>query len=92
MSISYIHVIRIVWDERKRQANLAKHGMDFADLDLEFFEEADIGPVRDGRLLAIGRLQGLIAVVFVTLGTEGLSIVSMRPASIRERRDRGERI
>ncbi len=28
----------IVWDEPKRKANLAKHGMDFADLDAEFLQ------------------------------------------------------
>jgi uncharacterized protein len=32
--------MRIVWDEPKRQANIAKHAMDFADLDAEFFLEA----------------------------------------------------
>jgi len=26
----------IVWDEIKRQSNLAKHGLDFAALDLDF--------------------------------------------------------
>lgn len=66
--------------------------MDFADLDLEFFEKADIGSARDGRLLAHGRLNGWIAVVFVTLGSEALSIVSMRPASVRERRELGKGI
>jgi uncharacterized DUF497 family protein len=36
--------------------------------------------------MAIGRLQdGTIAVVFAVLGTEGISLVSMRPASRKER-------
>ena len=29
--------MRIVWDEAKRLTNLAKHGLDFADLDAELF-------------------------------------------------------
>ena len=36
--------------------------------------------------MAIGRLgDRTIAVVFATLGTEGVSVISMRPASERER-------
>jgi uncharacterized DUF497 family protein/uncharacterized protein (DUF4415 family) len=32
--------VKIVWDEPKRLANLEKHGLDFADLDEAFFENA----------------------------------------------------
>lgn len=36
--------------------------------------------------MAIGRLaDGTIAVVFATLGTEAVSVISMRPASRKER-------
>jgi uncharacterized protein len=35
--------VKIVWDEPKRLANIAKHGgLDFADLDEEFFEQSMI--------------------------------------------------
>ena len=34
--------MRIVWDEPKRLANLARHGMDFAMLEEEFFENATV--------------------------------------------------
>lgn len=78
--------MNIVWDEIKRRANLDKHGMDFADLDVTFFESAVIVPSRSGRLVAIGRLNGPTAVVFAPLGTEAISIVSMRAASVTERR------
>jgi uncharacterized protein len=30
--------MKIIWDEPKRLANIASHGMDFADLDEAFFE------------------------------------------------------
>ncbi len=79
--------MRIVWDEPKRLANVARHGMDFADLDEAFFEGSVIVPAKSGRLIAVGRHHsGTILVVFVALGTEGVSVVSMRPASRKERR------
>lgn len=76
----------IVIDPPKRLANLDKHGMDQADLTVEFFEAAMIMPAKQGRWMAIGKLSGrTIAVVFTTLGTEAVSIISMRPASKTER-------
>jgi uncharacterized DUF497 family protein len=79
--------MRIVWDEPKRIANIENHEMDFADLDEAFFESSVIVPGKLGRLIAVGRHHsGVILVVFVMLGTEGLSVISMRPASRKERR------
>ncbi|HEV2514164.1 MAG TPA: BrnT family toxin [Devosia sp.] len=77
----------ITYDEPKRQSNIAKHGLDFASLTLEFFEAAMILPAKDDRALAIGELDGqiVVAVVFRALGVEALSIISMRPASRKER-------
>ncbi|KAB2761731.1 hypothetical protein F9L00_12690 [Brucella anthropi] len=78
--------MKIVWDEPKREANLVKHGMDFASLTIEFFEASTIIPAKRGRLQAIGRLaDGTIVVIFVTLGTEALSVISMRSARKDER-------
>jgi uncharacterized DUF497 family protein len=78
----------ITWDETKRRSNLAKHGLDFADLDYEFFATALVAPSRDRRLIAIGAFRGelIVAVVFQLRGSEALSIISMRPASRKERR------
>jgi len=78
----------IVWDEPKRQQNLAKHGLDFADLDLEFFLAARVRPVRHRRTMAVGEFDGqiVIAVIFDPLGSEAISLISMRPASRKERR------
>lgn len=76
----------IFWDEPKRQINLARHGLDFADLDEWFFLEAVTVPAKGNRHMAIGRLNdGTIVVVFAYLGTEGVSVISMRPASRKER-------
>ena len=82
--------MKIVWDENKRRSNLAKHGLDFADLKLEFFESSTIYPAKLGRSLAIGEFDGemVAAVIFRPLGQEALSVVSMRPASLKERNQR----
>ncbi|KAA0699627.1 hypothetical protein DTW90_09700 [Neorhizobium sp. P12A] len=78
--------MRILWDEPKRLANLDKHGLDFVDLDLEFFFTAVVRPAKMGRLMAIGRLgNGVIVVIFVRLDSEGLSIISMLAARKTER-------
>jgi uncharacterized DUF497 family protein len=84
--------VKIVWDEPKRLANLAKHGLDFADLNEAFFENALILPSYGKRWAGIGRnIRGVIVVVFVRLGKEAVSIISMRPASKSERRLYAER-
>jgi len=76
----------IVWDEPKRLINLAKHGLDFADLNDSFFLTSLVVPAKQDRHMAIGRLaNGTIVVVFAVLGTEGISVISMRPASWKER-------
>ena len=76
----------IFWDEPKRLANISKHGFDFADLDEAFFLSAVNVPVKFNRQMAIGRMfDGTIAVVFSLLGSEGLSVVSMRRADRNER-------
>ncbi|MCE7027423.1 BrnT family toxin [Jiella avicenniae] len=80
--------MRIVWDEPKRYANIAKHGLDFRSLTTEFFEAAVTAASRDGRFLAIGPLEpsSTVSVVFKPLGSEAVSVISMRPASPGERR------
>jgi uncharacterized DUF497 family protein len=40
--------MKIVWDEPKRLINLAKHGLDFADLDTNFFSEAALRQIAFG--------------------------------------------
>ncbi|HEV2155987.1 BrnT family toxin [Bradyrhizobium sp.] len=78
--------MKIVWDEPKRRANLDKHGMDFADLNEAFFDNALVLAGYRNRWRAIGiNIRGVISVIFATRGTEGVSIVSMRPASKKER-------
>lgn len=79
--------MKVVWDEPKRRHNIAKHGLDFASLTVEFFENARIEDAKSGRFLAVGEFEGvtIIAVVFRPLGSEALSIISMRRANKAER-------
>jgi uncharacterized DUF497 family protein len=81
--------VKITWDEPKRLANLEKHRLDFADLNETFFDTALVLPSHNStkRWVAIGvNIRGVIVVVFARLGREGVSIVSMRPASRNERK------
>jgi uncharacterized DUF497 family protein len=79
--------MKIVWDEPKRLANIDKHGLDFADLNETFFEGALVLPSHHKRWIGIGKnMRGVIVVVFVVLGEEAVSLISMRPASKNERK------
>ncbi|NEU13763.1 hypothetical protein G3T14_16720 [Methylobacterium sp. BTF04] len=83
----------IVWDELKRETNLAKHGLDFADFSTRFdFEAAvqvDANAVASGpaRFKLIGEFEGrlVVAAILAPLGTEALALISLRRASRRER-------
>lgn len=83
----------VVWDEPKRTANLAKHGLDFADARERFrFEDAVILPSYAGsdgraRFVALGELDDrLVAAIISPLGSEAIALISLRPASRKERR------
>ena len=66
---------------------MKKHGLDFALLNAEFFLDSTIEPAKVGRLKAIGRIAAwVVSVIFVRLGSEGISVISMRPANPDERR------
>ena len=79
--------MEIVWDEPKRLANIEKHSLDFADLTEAFFADGLFLPSKKGRWKGIGAsTRGVICVVFAKLGSEGVGVISMRPASAIERR------
>jgi len=79
--------MKIVWDESKRLANLDKHGLDFADLNETFFDAALVLPSHTKRWRGIAKnMRGVIVVVFVILGKEAVSVISMRSASRYERK------
>ncbi|MGH6797419.1 MAG: BrnT family toxin [Roseiarcus sp.] len=80
--------MKVLWDESKRLTNLAKHGLDFADLDTDFFAAAMVSRGERNRFVAVGEYQTgiIVTVVFKPLGVEALSVISLRPASRKERR------
>ena len=79
--------MEILWDEPKRLINIERHALDFRDLDYTFFLRAKIGPAKKGRLRAVGWLaDSTIVVIFITLGAEAISVISMRPANRKERK------
>jgi uncharacterized DUF497 family protein len=79
--------MQITFDEAMRRTNLVKHRLDFADLTLDFFKAALIFDAAQDRYMAVGEFQDriIIAVVFKPLGSEALTVISMRPASRKER-------
>ena len=84
--------MKIIWDEPKRLANIEKHGFDFADVMFFRWESAVIKPARPDsagrrRMKAVGYFDDSITVViFATLGTEAMSVISFRLANARERK------
>ncbi len=82
---------RLSWDETKREENLAKHGLDFADAGevLDSLYRLDIPVVRNGesRLQSISYALGFLAVLTVVhTGRDGATrIISFRRASKLER-------
>lgn len=79
--------MKLVWDERKRLANLTKHKLDFADVIFFDWEGCHISKAHSGRSKAVGRFRdGTSVVVYATLGTEAMSVISFRPASAKERK------
>lgn len=78
---------RLDWDETKRLANLAKHGLDFADAGLVLGSRyrLDIQVVRndESRTMSFSYVMNRLAVLTVVhVDREGIvRIVSFRPAS-----------
>jgi uncharacterized DUF497 family protein len=78
------------WDETKRQANIAKHGVDFFDAMQVLYDMPAM--VEDGRhnygerrCLAIGKGAGRVLVVVFTVRGGVFRIISARKANARER-------
>jgi uncharacterized DUF497 family protein len=83
--------MRIVFDEPKRIASLNQHGLDFADFESFEWDSAALTAARhvpgtSRRYKAAGWLNGkAVSAVFSLLGTEAVSLISLRPANKKER-------
>ena len=78
------------WDEAKRQANLAKHGVDFADADNFDWMNADVGederfPYGEPRLVATGPIGTRLHVLIFTVRGGARRIISLRKANKRDK-------
>ncbi len=84
----YIMTMRYEWDERKRLANLKKHGLDFFDVYIVFGSSHVITPSlheSEERFLAIGTFEGRFVTVVYTMRAEAMRIISFRRARYEER-------
>ncbi len=80
------------WDQQKNQANIAKHGLDFADaprvfrlpLRISLDERQSYG---EARWIGIGMLDGrVVVVVFAEPDEQTIRIISLRKALPYERK------
>lgn len=81
--------MRYEWDERKRQTNLEKHGLDFIDTPLVLeAEEKAVFPARyeqKERFKVIAQVEATYLVVIYTKRNSKIRIISFRPAKRKER-------
>ena len=81
--------MKIVWDEAKRDANLRKHGLDFADAEQVFAgitctiedRRFDYG---ERRFITLGLLHDTVIVMAHTETRATIRIISMRKATRNE--------
>jgi uncharacterized protein len=77
------------WDEAKRRANIAKHGIDFTLMVLFEWGTAIIIPDDchdEKRSIAIGVLQNRVRVAAITYRENKVRIINLRKANRREQR------
>ena len=75
------------WDEGKRRANLANHGVDFTRMDAFEWDTAVVDPETDHdepRWTAKGFIGRVLHVVVFTERGDDLRIISLRKATRRE--------
>lgn len=77
------------WDERKRRANVKKHGIDFIDVPQVFDGDVVLLPDErfdygETRFIGIGILKSQVVVVAYTERDENIRIISARKATKNE--------
>jgi uncharacterized protein len=85
------------WDEVKRRANYAKHGLDFRDAAKVFqgitlTAEDDRQDYGEKRLISLGLLEDVVVVVVYTERSQRIRLISMRKANQKERQAYEEKI
>lgn len=86
----YTSYVRFEWDETKRKANIAKHGIDFPDVSEMFSSLMLVGPdsrkdYGETRKIGFGFIRGrLMVVAFTEREPNSIRIISARKANKRE--------
>jgi uncharacterized DUF497 family protein len=81
--------MKFTWHEPKRQQNLRKHGLDFADAHRVFdgplltFEDLREG-YGEQRMIAVGMLDYLVVLIVHVESADEIRIISMRKATHHE--------
>lgn len=78
------------WDEKKREASIAKHGVDFLlveefDWDTAFETIDDRKDYGEERWVALGCIKKRLHVLVYTLRTDCIRVISLRKANKQER-------
>jgi uncharacterized DUF497 family protein len=82
--------VRFEWDEAKRKANIAKHGIDFRDVPEMFTSLMLVGldnreDYGKSRKIGFGFIRGrLMALAFTEREPDSIRIISARKANTRE--------
>ena len=81
--------MRFEWDEKKRQGNLKKHGIDFADLEQLFLGVTltildDRFDYEEDRFVTFGLMNGVVLVVAHTEENDVMRVISARKATRNE--------
>ncbi len=79
------------WDERKRVANLEKHGLDFVDADLVYESELKVTRTsekggNEARFVDYALVENMLLGLIYTVRYEAVRVISFRPANRNERR------
>lgn len=82
--------MRYEWDENKRAANIAKHGVDFADAERFSWHSAmeakdDRTQYGEERFIAIGFIDKRLYVIIYTTRHRTIRLISLRKANKREK-------
>ena len=82
-------MIKFTWDEVKRQTNLRKHGLDFAEAEsvfhgVTFTFEDERFEYAEQRFVTIGMLGNEVVVIAHTQWEKEIRVISMRQATRHE--------
>lgn len=82
--------VELEWDEAKRLANLAKHGLDFSRLrdmlQLPCVTRDSEYPGEEPRSLYTGKIDGMVVTAIVTVREDKIRVISLRRARDEEKR------